>query len=304
VPVKKMFLVDGSAIFYRSYFAFIRNPLINSKGENTSATFGFLNTLFKLIEDERPEYLSVVFDTKEPTFRHKIYKEYKATREKMPEEMAATFPRLIEVLQTLQSNILEMNGYEADDLIATIAHQFASKDLHIFILSGDKDLAQLVKEQVFMYALGKSPSQGPEIMDNKGVREKFGVDPQQITDFLALVGDKSDNVPGIPSIGEKTAANLLNEFGSLENILSRTEKISRDTWREKINGHRDVARLSQNLVTLDKNVPLNISLENLKLKLWDNKKVEVLLKDMEFNRLVTRAAGVHRLIGVAPPRQS
>jgi DNA polymerase-1 len=210
--------------------------------------------------------------------------------------MAATFPRLIEVLKTLQTNVLELNGYEADDLIATIAHKFASKDLNVYIISGDKDLAQLVNDQVFIYIPGKSTNQAPEIMDKKGVYKKFGVTPQQMTDFLSLVGDKSDNVPGIPSIGEKTAADLLNQFNSLEDILSRTDEVSRESMRHKIEQNGKIAQLSKKLVTLDRNAPLNMSLEDLRLKLWDNKKVEVLLKDMEFNRLVTRASGVYRLL--------
>jgi DNA polymerase-1 len=291
-----MFLIDGSAIFYRSYFAFIRNPLINSKGENTSATFGFLSTLFKLIEDERPDYLSIIFDTKEPTFRHELYSKYKATREKMPEEMSATYPRMIEALQTLNMNLFEMAGYEADDLIATFARRFESEDLHIFIVSGDKDLAQLVNDQIFIYASGKSTTQGVDIMDREGVQKKFGVSPEAITDYLALVGDKSDNVPGIPSVGEKTAAALLSQFKSLEDIIAHSEQIERTSLKEKIDSHIETARLSKQLVTLDSNVPIEATLDDLTVKSWDQKNIEVLLKDMEFNRLVTRAANVRQLV--------
>ena len=184
----KLFLLDGSAIFYRSYFAFIRNPLINSKGENTSATFGFLNTVFKIIEDERPEYLAVVFDTKEPTFRHEIYDQYKATREKMPEEMVDTIPRMMQALQTLNLPLLEKPGFEADDIIATLARKYASDELEVFIVSGDKDLAQLINHQISMYTVATPPI----IMGREEIKEKYGIYPEQVGDWLALMGDSSD----------------------------------------------------------------------------------------------------------------
>ncbi len=292
----KLFLIDGSAIFYRSYFAFIRNPLINSKGENTSATFGFLNTLFKLIEDERPEYLCVVFDTKEPTFRHEIFAEYKATREKMPDEMSATFPRLTQALQTLRINILDYAGYEADDIIATLAKKYAGDDLNVYIVSGDKDLAQLVNDHVFIYSPGKSGGQSAEILDRTGVKQKYGIFPDEIADWLALVGDKSDNVPGVPSVGEKTASSLLETFGSLDRLFARVNDIPRETLRDKIINNKEQAYLSKKLVTLEMNVPLKTSLSDLTLKAWDQHDAEVFLKDMEFNRLVTRAEAVNILL--------
>ena len=297
----KLFLIDGSAIFYRSYFAFIRNPLINSKGENTSATFGFLNTLFKLIEDEQPEYLCVVFDTKEPTFRHDIFAAYKATREKMPDEMSATFPRLIQALQTLQISLLDYAGYEADDIIATLAKRYAGDDLEVYIVSGDKDLAQLVNDHVFIYSPGKGGGQSAEILDRTGVKRKYGIYPDEITDWLALVGDKSDNVPGVPSVGEKTAGNLLETFGSLDHLFARVDDIPREVLREKIRNNREQVYLSKKLVTLEMNVPLKTSLSDLTLRAWDQHDAEVLLKDMEFNRLVARAETVNSLLnaGVA-----
>jgi len=301
----KMILIDGSAIFYRSYFAFIRNPLINSKGENTSATFGFLNTLFKLIEDEQPEYLCVVFDTKEPTFRHDIYEAYKATREKMPEEMSATFPRLIQALQSLEVRILDYAGYEADDIIATLAKRHAGENLDVFIVSGDKDLAQLVNDHVFIYAPGKGSGQPAEILDRDRIKEKYGIYPNEIVDWLALVGDKSDNVPGIPSVGEKTAVSLLETFGSLDQIYEHLGDVTRETLREKIREHREQAYLSQKLVTLEMNVPIEASLQDLMLRTWDQHQVEVLLKDMEFNRLVSRADAVNRILNKdAAPAES
>jgi len=292
----KLILIDGSAIFYRSYFAFIRNPLINSRGENTSATFGFLNTIFKLIEDEKPKYFAIIFDTKEPTFRHQIYKEYKATREKMPEEMAATFPRLMETLHALNMNVLEKEGFEADDIIATVAKKYARDKLQVLIVSGDKDLAQIVNENINIYLPAKSSSDTARVLDTKGVKEKYGVYPAQIVDWLALMGDKSDNIPGIPSVGEKTACELIEVFNILENVFSNVEKISKPALREKIKENRAQALLSKELVILQDNVPIDIALDDLILRTWDKHKVEVLLKDMEFTRLSIRATKVHELI--------
>ena len=296
MAAKKLFLLDGSAIFYRSYYAFIRNPLINSKGENTSAAFGFLSTVFKLIEDEKPEYLIVVFDTKEPTFRHEIYEDYKATREKMPDEMAITFPRLIQALNSLNLCILEKPGYEADDIIATIAKQYASNELKVFIISGDKDLAQLVNDNISIYAMSKGANQEPDIFDRSKIKEKYGVYPEQIADWLAMMGDTSDNVPGIPSVGEKTAIKLIDQFNSLENMYKNLAEVSKEGLRQKIRDNHEQALLSKKLVTLEDKVPLKTKMVDYSLKIWDKQALEVLLKDMEFNRLITRAANVHQLV--------
>jgi len=293
---KRLFLLDGSAIFYRSYFAFIRNPLINSKGENTSAAFGFLSTLFKLIEDEKPEHLVVVFDTKEPTFRHEIYEEYKATREKMPDDMASTIPRMMQALETLNLCILEKPGYEADDIIATIARKYASKDLKVYIISGDKDLAQLVDQNISIFVMGKGANQEAEIFDRVKIKEKYGVYPEQITDWLALMGDKSDNIPGIPSVGEKTAVSLIEQFQSLENLYKNVDEVAKDGIRQKIIDNKEQAEISKRLVILEDNVPLKVQLEDFVLKSWDKQALEILLKDMEFNRLIARAASVHELV--------
>jgi DNA polymerase-1 len=294
---EKLFLIDGSAIFYRSYFAFIRNPLINSKGENTSATYGFLNTIFKIIEDERPQYLAIIFDTREPTFRHKIYKEYKATRERMPEEMAASFPRLLAALQTLHWPILEKVGFEADDLIATIAKRYGSKDIQVLIVSGDKDLAQLVTPQINIYIPAKSAQEPVQILDIEGIRKKYGVLPEQIRDWLALMGDKSDNIPGIPGIGEKTAGALMQKYLSLEKIYQQVDSIEKKVLQERILNHKELAFLSRKLVTLDDEVELDIDLDDLRLRKWDQHQVEILLKDMEFSRLQARAAQALQLLG-------
>ncbi len=299
----KLFLIDGSAIFYRSYFAFIRNPLINSKGENTSSTFGFLNTIFKIIEAEKPEYFCIVFDTKAPTFRHDMYSEYKATREKMPDEMAETIPRMMQALTTLQMNLMEKDGYEADDIIATIARKCASPELDIFIVSGDKDFAQLVSENIFIYTPAKSGSMSSEILGRSEIKEKYGVYPEQIVDFLALIGDKSDNVPGVPRVGEKSAQPLLEQYGDLDQIYIHVDDIAKNMVREQIRENRESAYLSKKLVTLEDQAPVDFTLEDLVLKSWNQHDVDVLLKDMEFNRLIARAAKINNIIAGEPAIQ-
>ncbi len=284
---KKLFLIDGSAMYYRSYFAFSRNPLINSKGENTSATFGFLNSLVKLIDLEHPEYLAIVFDTKEPTFRHKIFEEYKATREKMPEEMAAQYPRLIETLKAANFNLLEKEGYEADDIIGTLARRFGKNDVQVFVVSGDKDMAQLVNDHVFLYNLPKKQEE-PEILGKEEVLKKYGIRPDQIIDWLALMGDKSDNIPGIPKVGEKTAARLLEQFGSIENLYANLDQVSKEALRKKLSEFKDQTQLSRKLTTIDTNVPIDVSLENLKFQMWDMERLGPVLQQLEFRTLARR----------------
>jgi DNA polymerase-1 len=249
-----------------------------------------------LIEDEKPEHLVVVFDTKEPTFRHEIYSDYKATREKMPDDMVGTIPRMRQALDTLNLCVLEKQGYEADDIIATIAREYASEDLKVYIISGDKDLAQLVDENISIYTIAKGTNQDPVIYDKTKVKEKYGVYPEQIIDWLAMMGDKSDNVPGIPSVGEKTAVALIDQFDTMDKMYENLEEIKKEALRQKVKENHDQALVSKKLVTLEDKVPLEASLDDFELKSWDKQSLEVLLKDMEFNRLITRAAKVHELI--------
>lgn len=289
----KLFLIDGSALYYRSYFALIRNPLFNSKGENTSATFGFLSSMLKVIEDETPEFLAIVFDTKEPTFRHELYADYKATREKMPEEMAAQYPRLIDTLKAFRFNILELPGYEADDIIGTISHRYAGPDLDVFIVSGDKDMAQLVNDHVFLYTPGKS-NQPPEIIDSEAVAEKFGVKPEQITDWLSLMGDKSDNIPGAEKVGKKTASKLLSEYGSVDALYGRLDSISSPALRKNLENFREQSTISKQLTTIDTDSPVDTDLDQLRFRLWDMAIVDPILRDLEFRRFFDRMLAISR----------
>lgn len=281
----RLFLIDGSALAYRSYFAFIRNPLINSKGENTSAVFGFTNSILKILREENPDYVAVVFDTKAPTFRHEIFKEYKSTRAKMPAEMSEQLPRIREVAEGMDLPILEVEGYEADDLMGTLAKKAKEKGLEVILVTGDKDFLQLVDEDVRVL----NPKRGgeeAELLDIKGVEEKFGVPPQKVIEVLALMGDASDNVPGIPGIGAKTALELIREFGTLENVLKNADKVKKKNVQKGLKEHTDLARLSKRLVTIDTHVPFELSLPQLKRKEFNLSRLKELFKELEFTRFL------------------
>jgi len=286
---KSLFLIDGSAIFYRAYYAFIRNPLINSRGEDTSATYGFANSLLKIIREEKPDYMAVVFDTKAPTFRHKMYPEYKSTRAKMPEELIVQLPRIRELVEALNLVSLEKEGYEADDVIGTFARLAEKEGMKVWIVSGDKDMFQLVTQKINIYNPGKGSNQ-PERLDPDGVEKKFGVLPDKVIDMLSLMGDSSDNVPGVPGIGPKTALSLISEFGNLDNILASIEKIKAKGVREKINKHRDLAIQSRELVTIKTDVALDIPVKNLVFKTPDYEKTKKLFMELEFKGLLDELA--------------
>lgn len=278
-------MIDGSALAYRSYFAFIRNPLINSKGENISAVFGFTNSIMKILKDENPDYIAVVFDTKAPTFRHEIFKDYKSTRAKMPSEMVDQLPRIREVSEGMNLPILEVDGFEADDLMGTLAKRAKTKELEVVLVTGDKDFLQLVDEDVKVL----NPKRGgeePELLDKKGVEEKFGVPPEKVVEVLALMGDVSDNIPGIPGIGEKTAVELIKEFGDMEKTLAHADKVKRKNVQKGLKEHPDLARLSKRLATIDTNVPFELDLQKLKRENFNLPKLKELFKELEFTKLL------------------
>ncbi len=282
---KRVFLIDGSAIFYRAFFAFIRNPLINSKGEDTSATYGFVNSLLKILREESPDYFAVVFDTKHPTFRHKRYSEYKSTRAKMPEELVAQLPRIHEAVKVLNFPRFEMKGWEADDIIGTIATQCEKEGLEVWCVTGDKDYFQLVTENVKVYN-PKPASEQPEKLGPAEVAIKFGVTPDLVIDKLALMGDSSDNVPGVPGIGPKTADTLLNQFGSLDEILKNSSQIKAKGARTKIENNVEMALLSRELVTIDRNVPIEFELKSIARREIDYEATKKLFLEMEFHNLL------------------
>lgn len=284
---KKLFLIDGSALAYRSYFAFVKNPLINSRGENTSAIFGFLNSLLKIMDEHQPEYLAAVFDTPEPTFRHKIYPEYKATRQKMPDEMSEQLPRIRQVLEALRVPIIEVPGLEADDVMGSLATRAAQRGFETYLVTADKDFYQLVSPNIKVYDPGRAGKES-EVLDEAGVVRKIGLPPSKIVDYLSLMGDSSDNVPGVEGIGPKTALELLQQFDSLDQIYQNLDKISRETLRNKLEQSRDLAFLSRQLVTLNTQASLEIDFEKLRRREPDRGKTFQLLKELEFNSLLDR----------------
>ncbi len=215
---KRLFLIDGYAMLYRAHFAMIRNPLINSKGMHTSALFGFTNQVLKLLRQEKPDYLMAAFDSSKKTFRHDRYPEYKATREKMPDEMREQLPYLWQLMEAMRIPTMESPGFEADDIIGTLAKQGEAEGFDIYIVSGDKDFMQLVNDHIYLYSPSGRQAE-LKIFDREGVVDKWGVPPEKIIDLFGLMGDSSDNIPGVMGVGEKTAVKLLNEYGSLVNAL-------------------------------------------------------------------------------------
>ena len=288
----RLFLLDSAAIAYRAYFAFIKNPLTNQAGLNTSAVFGFANILLTLLEKERPDYFAAVFDSREPTFRHKRYKEYKATREKMPDDMAQSLPYIDRLVDALAIPRLVLPGFEADDLIGTLAVQAVKAGMDAFIVSGDKDFMQLIGPHVKMYN-PKRPND-MVIMDEKDVMEKFGVIPQRVIDVLALMGDASDNVPGVPGVGEKTASALINEFGTFDALYEDLSRVKREKVRELLRIHRDKAEMSRELVTIDINTPLTKKVSDLVPGTPDLVEVRDLFQELEFSQLMRRVEGYAR----------
>lgn len=282
---KRLFLIDGSAQMYRAHFAFIRNPLKTSRGELTSAIFGFLNMLISLIEREQPSHLAIVFDTPEPTFRHKVYADYKATRQKMPEELVEQLGRLDQVLRATGIPILAKPGWEADDVIGTLARRGEEEGFEVFMVTGDKDYQQLVTDRVRMYS-----QKGSEvtILGPDGVREKFGVPPEQVVDVMALVGDASDNVPGVAGIGPKTGVKLIQEHGSLDNVLKAVPTMKKSKLRESLERDREQALFSRDLVTIDTAAPVDFTADDFIFKSILNPDLERLLRDLELYSLLDR----------------
>ncbi|MBU1320145.1 MAG: DNA polymerase I [candidate division Zixibacteria bacterium] len=284
---KSLYLIDGSALAYRAYFALIRNPLITARGEPTSAVYGFLSSLFRVLDEFHPSHLLVVFDTAAPTFRHDLYSEYKSTRAKMPDDMADQLPRLKEVLDAMNVARIEQEGLEADDLIGAYATTGAEEGYDVVVVSGDKDFTQLVSDKITMLLPGKS---GDDLqrLDREGVKEKMGVYPEQVIDLLAIMGDSSDHVPGIPGVGPKTALPLLEKHGSLEAVLAAAEQIEAKGLRRKVTEGRESAILSKELVTILTDVDIPLGFDDLEIKPWDNERVGELFKTLEFNRFLDR----------------
>ena len=292
VPSKsapRLFLIDAYALIYRAFFAFISRPLTNSKGENTSAPFGFANFLIEIRDKYQPDYLAVVFDAGN-SHREKVYPEYKATREKMPDELRASLPRVRELVAGFNDALVELDGYEADDVIGTLAVKARDAGLEAVIVSGDKDLYQLVGPGVHLLNPGRGGPAGvaPEWVDESNVHEKFGVSASRVIDYLALIGDSSDNIPGAPGIGPKTALKLLEAYGSVDEVLAHAGEISAKRARESLLENADKVRLSKQLVTIMTDLDVDLNLEELLVRDPDRPRLHRFFVEMEFRRLMER----------------
>jgi DNA polymerase-1 len=286
IKTKKLFLLDAYALIFRSYYAFIRNPRVTSKGMNTSAIFGFLLTLREVLQKQKPTHIAVAFDTPEPTFRHKMYGEYKATRDETPEDIKNAVPYIRRMLDAYRIPVINCPGFEADDIIGTLANKASEAGFITFMMTPDKDFAQLVTDTIFMF----KPSKGGNESIRWGVEDikrEFSVrEPVQVIDILALMGDTADNIPGAPGVGPKTAMKLISEYGSIEELFRNTDKLT-GKLRETIENNKEQIELSKKLATIDLNVPVELKEEELVIEVPDRNKLKTLFEELEFRTVAT-----------------
>lgn len=284
--MNKLFLLDAYALIYRSYYAFIKSPRINSKGLNTSAILGFVNTLNEVIKKEQPTHLGVAFDPHGKTFRDEAFPQYKAQREKTPEDIKLAVPYIKSILEALNIPILEVEGYEADDVIGTLATKASQNNVETYMLTPDKDYGQLVKNNVFMYR--PKHGGGYETLGQEEVKTKYGIaSPLLVIDLLALMGDSADNFPGCPGVGEKTAVKLINEFGSVENLLDNTAKL-KGKMKEKVENAVEDIKMSKFLATIKTDVPIELNLDSLKIEEPNTQQLTNIFNELEFKTLLNK----------------
>ena len=285
---QKLYLLDAYALIYRAYYAFIKNPRINSKGENTSAILGFVNTLEEVISKEKPTHIGVAFDPHGGTFRHEAFPGYKAQREETPEAIRFAVPVIKDILAAYNIPVLEVQGYEADDVIGTLAHQADEKGIETYMMTPDKDFGQLVTERVKMYRPPVGKNSEAEIMGVEEVKKKWGLQsPLQVIDMLGLMGDAVDNIPGCPGVGEKTAQKLIEEFGSIENLLASTDKL-KGALKTKVEENVEQIRQSKWLATITKDVPISLDMNLLQLREPDFDRLQKLYTRLEFRQLLNK----------------
>lgn len=284
----KLFLLDAYALIYRAYYAFIKNPRINSKGQNTSAVMGFVNTLHEVLTKEQPTHLGVAFDPSGPTFRHEAYPEYKAQREACPEDIKLSVPIIKEILTAYHIPILEVQGFEADDVIGTLATQAGQRgDIDTYMLTPDKDYGQLVGPHVYMFRPHYGDT-GYETLGPEEIKAKYGIDsPTLVIDLLGLMGDAADNIPGCPGVGEKTAVKLITQFGTIENLLSRTDQL-KGAMKKKVEDNAEKIRFSKFLATIKTDVPISLDLEQLKVVEPDYEQLGKIFDRLEFKAFAKR----------------
>lgn len=293
----KLYLLDAYAMIYRAYYAFIRSPRINTKGLNTSAIFGFTNTLLELLSKRHPDYIAVAFDSHGPTFRHEMYEAYKANRDAQPEDISAAVPYIKALLKAMNITTIECQGYEADDIIGTLAHKHAGEVDTVFMMTPDKDYAQLVKDNIKMYRLSTS---GAEEWDTEKVLTHFGLKrTEQVIDLLGLWGDSSDNIPGCPGIGEKKAKELLERFDTIEGIYEHIEEL-KGKMKENFITYREQVKLSKELATINTSAPVTLDLSDARLQKPNMQELQRLFDELEFRNIMPR---IHAIYGTSPQPQ-
>ena len=287
---KRLYLLDAFALIFRAYYALIRSPRITSKGKNTNAQFGFTNALIDLLKKQKPSHIAICFDTAAPTERHLDFADYKANRQEAPEDLIASLPDIRKIIEGFNIPIIENDGFEADDVIGTLAKQAEKAGYEVFMVTPDKDYGQLVSENIKIY---KPPYQGGdfEIIGPKEVCEKWNIkDVSQVIDILAMMGDAVDNIPGIPGVGEKTAAKLLAEYGTVENVLDNAHQI-KGSMGEKVRQGKDLAIMSKKLATIITSVPVEFHEENFKLSEPNKEALSEIFNALEFRTIAKRVLG-------------
>ena len=285
----KLFLLDAYALIYRAYYALIKNPRINSKGQNTSAILGFVNTLEEVLKKENPTHIGVAFDPAGPTFRHEAYEQYKAQREETPEAIRFSVPIIKDIIRAYRIPILEVAGYEADDVIGTLATEAGRQGITTYMMTPDKDYGQLVGEHVFMYR--PKHTGGFEVMGTEEVKAKFDIQSTlQVIDMLGLMGDASDNIPGCPGVGEKTAQKLIAQFGSIENLLANTDQL-KGALKTKVETNREQIVFSKFLATIKTDVPIELDMQALVREEPDKEALRRIFEELEFRTLIDRVLG-------------
>ena len=278
----RLYLIDGSSYIFRAFYG-IKQFLSNSKGLPTNAIYGFASMLLKILREEQPEYIAIIFDPKGKTFRHEMYKEYKANRKETPDDLKPQIPYIINLVEVFNIVSMQQEGFEADDLIGTISKKAEKKGFDVTIVSGDKDMMQLISPKIKMLDTMKNKTFG-----EKEVKEKFGVEPGRVTEVMGLMGDSSDNIPGVPGIGPKTATTLIQNFGDIENLLKNLEQIKKKSLKNKLLEYTEQARLSKKLCTIDTNLNLPVGIEEMKAKKLDSKRIITLFKQLEFAALLSK----------------
>ena len=300
IRMEKLFLLDAYALIYRAYYAFIKNPRINSKGFNTSAIMGFVNTLEDVLKKEQPTHIGIAFDPAGPTFRHEAYEQYKAQREETPEVIRLSVPIIKDIIRAYRIPILEVSGYEADDVIGTLATEAGRRGITTYMMTPDKDYGQLVSDNVFMYR----PKYGDkefEVMGIAEVKAKFDIQsPAQVIDMLGLMGDTADNIPGCPGVGEKTAQKLIAQFGSIESLLEHTDQL-KGAIKTKVETNREQILFSKFLATIKTDVPISLDMDRLKREEPDKEELKRIFEDLEFRSLLDRVLGTDKKTAAPPP---